>query len=493
MKGLPKVPGVRPGSLRQVDAQALDSVLAAASDIVLALDEAGVIRDITLGQLEYPLAESGDWIGQGWEDTVTPASRTMVQEMLRDASADGVSRRRQVAHPSPSGGDIPVAYTVIRPGRGADGLVAVGRDLRAVSVLEQRLVEAQQSLQRDYTRTRQIEMLYRLLFQASTEPLLMLDAATRKVVDASPSAAELFGQPAKQLVGRTFPFDFDRQSDSVIADTFTALRARGEADPSPVRLAAGGRAMTLAASLVQQAATALFVVRLMPDGSDVRSVPSGPGTSAVLAQVIDRLPDGVMLLDAEGRILAANRAFLDLIGVPTEEQVRHELLSRWLGRPGADLGRLLATVREQGAIRLFGTSLQGEFGLSSEVEVSGVSINAGGRVAVVMLLRDVSRRLASGPRGASDLTRAVEQLTALVGRVSLKNLVRDTTDLVERHFVEAALDTTRDNRTQAAEVLGISRQSLYVKLRRYQLGTPSAEDDPGRQVRKSRAAGKQKH
>jgi DNA-binding NtrC family response regulator len=63
----------------------------------------------------------------------------------------------------------------------------------------------------------------------------------------------------------------------------------------------------------------------------------------------------------------------------------------------------------------------------------------------------------------------VEDLTALVGRVSLPTLVKDTTDLVERHFIEAALELTGDNRTTAAEVLGLSRQTLYVKLRRHGL------------------------
>ncbi|WP_396205502.1 helix-turn-helix domain-containing protein, partial [Gemmatimonas sp.] len=83
----------------------------------------------------------------------------------------------------------------------------------------------------------------------------------------------------------------------------------------------------------------------------------------------------------------------------------------------------------------------------------------------------------SGPQGARDLTRAVEELTSLVGRVSLRDLVRDTIDLVERHFIEAALELTNDNRTSAAEVLGVSRQSLYVKLRRHRLVTPSTDRD----------------
>ena len=162
MKGLAKTFDARVGSLGEVDGQAMASILTAASDIALVLDEAGVIRDIALGQSDHPLDESKEWLGQGWVETVTPESRTKIEEMLREAAAEGVSRRRQVNHLSASGIDIPVAYTAIRLGRGDNRLVAIGRDLRAVSALQQRLVEAQQSLQRDYWRMRHIETRYRL-------------------------------------------------------------------------------------------------------------------------------------------------------------------------------------------------------------------------------------------------------------------------------------------------------------------------------------------
>jgi DNA-binding NtrC family response regulator len=36
--------------------------------------------------------------------------------------------------------------------------------------------------------------------------------------------------------------------------------------------------------------------------------------------------------------------------------------------------------------------------------------------------------------------------------------------------IEAALQIVGDNRASAAEMLGVSRQSLYLKLRRYGLG-----------------------
>ena len=51
----------------------------------------------------------------------------------------------------------------------------------------------------------------------------------------------------------------------------------------------------------------------------------------------------------------------------------------------------------------------------------------------------------------------------------LKDIVRETADVIERLCIEAALKMTGDNRASAAEMLGLSRQSLYVKLRRYGL------------------------
>jgi DNA-binding NtrC family response regulator len=59
--------------------------------------------------------------------------------------------------------------------------------------------------------------------------------------------------------------------------------------------------------------------------------------------------------------------------------------------------------------------------------------------------------------------------------VPLKNLVRETTDLIERMCIEAALQIVGDNRASAAEMLGLSRQSLYIKMRRYGLGDLGAE------------------
>jgi DNA-binding NtrC family response regulator len=92
-------------------------------------------------------------------------------------------------------------------------------------------------------------------------------------------------------------------------------------------------------------------------------------------------------------------------------------------------------------------------------------------------IREIGRRLRDLPPTSLDLPRSVEQLTELVGRASLKEIVRESTDLIERLCIEAALAYTSDNRASAAEILGLSRQSLYSKLHRYGLGNLVGETE----------------
>ena len=91
-------------------------------------------------------------------------------------------------------------------------------------------------------------------------------------------------------------------------------------------------------------------------------------------------------------------------------------------------------------------------------------------------VRSVGRRERDLPQTEASYPRSVEQLTELVGRKPLKEIVRESTDLIERMCIEAALVHTSDNRASAAEILGLSRQSLYSKLHRHGIGNFQDKD-----------------
>ena len=121
--------------------------------------------------------------------------------------------------------------------------------------------------------------------------------------------------------------------------------------------------------------------------------------------------------------------------------------------------------------------VRGEHGPPVDVEISAVVLGEGNRPNLGFAIRNVGRRIGIENGAHPELPRSREQLAELIGRVPLKELVRETTDVIERMCIEAALKLTNDNRATAAELLGLSRQSLYVKLRRYGLAEPSDDDD----------------
>lgn len=363
-------------------------------------------------------------------------------------------------------------YAAVQTGN-PERIVAFGRDLRAVSSLQRRLVDAQQSMERDYVRIRHVETRYRLLFQMARDAVLIVDDAARKVLDSNPTARRLFSDAAEP--GRAWPLAnvFTPDTERAVELLLTGVRASGRADDVHARLRDGEQEVVVSASLFRDEGGVASLVRIAELDSTAGAA-ALPKLKSKLLKLMESAPDGFVVTGMDGRIITANASFLELAQLPTEEQARGELLSRWLGRSGVDLDILIANLRQHGSVRLFASLLRGELGEPSEVEVSAATVMNGGLPCFGFAIRDVGRRLARQPKPETALPRSFEHLTELIGRVALKDLVREATDVIERLCIEAALNLTDDNRASAAEMLGLSRQSLYVKLRRYGLGEPEA-------------------
>jgi transcriptional regulator PpsR len=461
-------------SLGNLDAEAAAALIVAAADVALILDPAGAVLDVAFDGEEISLDGFEHWLGRPWAATVTSESRAKIEALLKDARA-GKPRWRQVNHPAAGADDIPVLYCAIQVGR-SGRIVAVGRDLRPIAGLQRRLVDAQQSMERDYARLRHVETRYRLLFQMSAEAVLIVDAATGRVVEANPAAGRLFVDHAKTLLGRSFPEGFDAAGTAAMHALLAGVRASGRSGEVRARRADGKAELVASASLFRQEDATLFLIRLVPR-EDQAAHAAGRSLEARLLEVVEQAPDGMVITDPAGRILRANAAFLELAQLVTAEQAQGESLERWLARAAVDLNVLLTNLRQHGSVRLFATTFRGEYGATAEVEISAVAVPGGEEPCLGFVIRNVGRRLPAQPRAARELPRSVEQLTELVGRVPLKELVRETTDVIERLCIEAALELSGDNRASAADMLGLSRQSLYVKLRRYGLGDLASATD----------------
>ena len=332
--------------------------------------------------------------------------------------------------------------------------------------MQQRLVRAQIEMEKDYRKLRDIESRYRILFHLAVEPLIVVEAQTLKIVDANDGAAKLLDRPVKKLVGTSRgarlqqgrPGRRRRAADR-------AWRARPcRRVPRPAGDAWTGRCR----SASRRSASSAAPISSSAFASEDQELPGASTASdATLVSMVDSLPEGIVIVNGEGNIVEANPAFLDLIRVVSLDRVEDKGLDNWLGGSSVDLQVLMANLREHGTVRRFSSVVRDELGGSEMVEVSAARIASrdgplfGFAIREAVAQRDLARRRTLPVPAVST------QFTELVGRVPLKDLVRDTADIIEKLCIEAALRLTDNNRASAADMLGLSRQSLYIKLKRY--------------------------
>jgi transcriptional regulator PpsR len=480
--------------IRDADATTVLRLVGTAADVALVLDGEGTVLDVIAHDRELLKAGLRDWRGRRWADTVTVESRAKAAELMRDALAHPPvdAAWRHLNHPVKGGPDLPVLYSTVAlsadkrdPAR--TRVIAFGRDLRPTMTLQRRVVEAQQALERDYARYREAETRYRKLFQTSQEPTLVVDAATLKVTEVNAAGVALCGEAGERLVGTALVDAFDPAAAPALQALIASARSLGRHEPMVATLAtpagaAGPPSVSVTATFLRQEPGGVLIVRLLPVAPAAPAAAAGrPGgrlgagaapraADSMLAAYLRGSADALVFTDAQGRIVQCNRSFVELAHLTSEEQALGQPLDRWLGRSGVEVDVLIANLRDLGPVGLYATQLRGEFGGTAEVEVSATRLEGTPEAAFAFSLRDVGRRLRPEPAAPREIAPSVHELTELVGRVPLKQIVSETSDLIEQMSIQAALQMSRDNRALAAQLLGLSRQSLYVKLRRHGLG-----------------------
>ena len=442
-------------SFARVSAEMFAGVLRHIADIALVIDADGRIRDAAFGTSDLANAGLGRLVGRPLVTSVTIESRPKVEALLAGTSAGG--RWRQVNFPSDQGDDVPVSLQIF--GLGGGRMLAAGRDERQNAVIQRRFVEAQRELERAHARQRQADLRFQTMLALSDLAVLTLDGEAMTIIDANPAATARL-DVATSPAGQPFMALFAREDGETVRAELARVTSSGRVATLTARLRGSGETRTFQAALFRHAEASRLLVRVLDEGDSAADEPRA---------LFAALPHALVVTDAQLRIEIVNRMFVDQAQLSLEENAIGQPLDRFLGRNGVDTGILSASLRETPVVRNFVTVLVGAFGASSDVEVDAVRLPED-RFGFLIRQQNAQRQT----RALASLDRAglAERMTEVVGRVSLKEIVRDTADVIERLCIETALGMTDDNRAAAAEMLGISRQSLYAKLARYEIGGP---------------------
>ncbi len=445
-------------------------IVASASDLALVIDANGVVIDMSARPDGHFTGVQQDWTGKPWIETVAVDSKPKVEAMLAAIAQGESPNRREINQIVPDGTVIPLSVSLISCG--PDGsMIALGRDLHHIASLQQSLVNAQLDIEREYSHLRQAEMRYRLLFQVASEGMLVVDAETERVIEVNPAAERIIGDTTGRRGAAQLLFSLVDPEDAVALRAFLAkTSASGQAGQQRLRFLATPESMLISLSIFRENNKLYYLIRFSGEG-DITPGPSDITARGAMLSVVAKIPDAFVVVDAACSIVSVNPAFLNICEIATDAQALGKPLDTFLGRPGVDVSVLLKNLKEHGSVRRFATICRGGLGGTVEVEVAAVSAPVGDQIWYGFTIREASRHPRAGNDNPGPATvEAGDNFAALVGRVSLKELVRESTDLIEKRCIEAALNITGGNRASAAEMLGLSRQSLYVKLRRHGIG-----------------------
>lgn len=455
-----------------IDPVVAGRMVMASADVAVILDRDGTVKDVLLAAEARLPSEFGAWLNHKWIETVAPDSHNKAQQLLADAAAGLPGRLREINHVVANGeATVPIRYSATKLDDNGQ-ILAVGRDLRALAALQQQLVQFQQSMEREYSRLRAADTRYRVLFQLTSEPILIADVAGRRISEANPAAMTVLGLAPNRVTGRLLHSLFADKGGEALQEVLAAAASNAPSNLAALTLADAGTEVSVKVSLFRQDGAAYFLLRL---SSAVNRAESAVASAEMLEDIMERLPDAFVVTDGDGMIRRANSAFLDLAGLANAAAAIGQGLDQWLGRAGVDFGVLRASMRDGGIVRNFATILRSAYGAMESVEITAVGGLSEASDHLGFVIRPASRA-AQRASTASALPRSAEEFKQLVGRVPLKELVRETSDIIEKLCIEAALDLTGDNRASAAEMLGVSRQGLYAKMHRFGIGDLSGED-----------------
>ena len=454
------------GSVPMIEPEYLGSILASASDIALFVKLNGSILSILVNESEKSLGNLSHWEGRSIRDFLTHESIEKLNVVINKiSSGQNVMHSIELNHRDNAIWQFPVRYSIHRLGS-QDTVLMLGRDLRAISETQQQLVKAQIAIERGYEDSRRLDARFRMLMANTREAVLYVSTSDGKIKDANTVAAEIFGVPFEDLKNSDFSSHFNSYGQGSLLGGLVEATELGSIDDFSINLRASGQTVRLYPSIFRSSGQRYLLCRL--EASELKTAEDS-SLARYLLSLYQSGPDGIVFTQSNGTIEAANDGFLDLINSPSLPKIKGRSLANFLSRGQIDMAVMLDNVVRSGQVRIYATELQNEFGAKIAVEVSVAKLGSTTKPLAAFVIRDTNRAETLRKHSNESISDTNTTVAELVGSATLKEIVGETNDMIEKICIETALEMTKNNRAAAAEMLGLSRQSLYVKLRKFNL------------------------
>lgn len=455
-----------------------NEIVTTAADLAIVLDTNGTVKSVVTNPLNPTLGRLDHWKDRDIREFMAEDSLPKLETQLeayrkgQKAKVDAI----EVNHYDNANWEFPIRYTIHKTSN-PDIILMLGRDLRPIAELQHRLVKAQLALEKDYETHRDYETRYRVIMEAARDALVLVDVASGRILDVNSAAGQLLGEEADTLAGGAFTQEFDGRRRGEFIEGLVLAASDETGAQVTARSRRTKKDLVIHPMVFRAAGDKILLCRI--DTTEAAETIAADVTRTLSALYRDG-PDAMVFTDAQGVIRSANDAFLSLTDAGQLSDVKGKSLADFLARGSVDLKVLMDNASRHGRMRIYSTKLEGAYGSQLTVEMSATHMTGSAGTGFGFVLRDSSRlEVMREPSGVTEAPapaangpmsdEAMRNVMDLVGSAPLKDIVSATTDVVEKMCIETAVELTNNNRVAAAEMLGLSRQSLYVKLRKYGL------------------------
>ncbi len=444
----------------------LSHIAQASVDISFVLDDSGSIQDIYSHNQSLVKQIPDDLIGKKWLDVVEPDSRKKVQYLLDDADLNQVSKFRQINLSSNEKNiSLPILCATIKA-MSNQKIIVIGKNLAEVAQLQQDLVAAQKNISQNYLQINQLEERFRSIFEIGTESIIILQAdGGYPIVEINSNAIKRLLIAKKHYIGKSFLSLLPADELSKVTSFFQEMLEIGESKDLDVSFV-GDKKIRISASSFINSGRPHLLLNLKP--LELAQSAHLLESDSLTVKAIENNSYGFVVCTPEGLILKANKAFIKLSNAKGEQELIGNAIQNYLDSDTADFAQMMQSLKGKASAQSCISSINNNSSGIKLVDISAVSV-AHPRACIGMIFRQMDSRQNKDKRIDKKLVRSSEELSMLVGKVPLKDILTETTDLIEELCIKAALDLSNDNRVSASEILGLSRQSLYIKLRKYGL------------------------
>ncbi|MDA8585543.1 transcriptional regulator PpsR [Rhodobacteraceae bacterium] len=459
------------GLIPVIEANVAAQIVSRVSDLALIVDASGKIVAARCNPKFMGESYISQWDGAQIQQTLTVESVSKFEKRLAMFLSGGEDvlpvELNHRAHKDFD--ELPVRYSFHKLGKANDVLL-LGNDLRRTAEMQQQLVAAQLALEADYEAQREQDIRLRVLMESSDVPTVFVSVSTGQIVSCNAAAELLLGKSRDHLIGESFADEFEAKGRKDVVDRMVVAATEQSEAPVVAKSIKGNQKLTLIPTLFRGTNGQMLLCKINLAKSRTATADQIQGQ---LTELFQQGVDAFVFVTASGQILSANEAFLKIANVTHSQSIKNKAMTDFLIRGSVDLNVMIENAKRSGGMRLYATKIVSEQGAECAVEISTTQLKAGIDPIFAMVIRD-SHRVETSTTKRKQITDVdMHSVIELIGGQSLKDIVARTTDVVEKMCIETAVEMTSNNRVAAAEMLGLSRQSLYVKLRKYGLVSKS--------------------